>query len=63
MFVKALRVGLGQLIIFIDFITRPGKKQRPAEVQAQVNAAAKGLTLYQFHACPFCVKPAAPCVA
>ena len=56
MFVKALRVGLGQLIIFIDFITRPGKKQRPAEVQAQVNAAAKGLTLYQFHACPFCVK-------
>jgi glutaredoxin len=55
-FVKALRVGLGQLIIFIDFITRPGKKQRPAETQAQVNAAAKGLTLYQFHACPFCVK-------
>ncbi|MGS0544955.1 glutathione S-transferase N-terminal domain-containing protein [Pseudomonas parakoreensis] len=44
------------MIIFIDFITRPGKKQRPAEVQAQVNAAAKGLTLYQFHACPFCVK-------
>jgi hypothetical protein len=28
-FVKALRVGLGQLIIFIDFITRPGKKKRP----------------------------------
>ena len=56
MFVKALRVGLGQLIIFIDFITRPGKKQRPAEVQAKVNTAAKGLTLYQFHACPFCVK-------
>lgn len=56
MFVKALRVGLGQLIIFIDLITRPGKKQRPAEVQAQVNTAAKSLTLYQFHACPFCVK-------
>jgi glutaredoxin len=55
-FVKALRVGLGQLIIFIDFITRPGKKQRPAEAQAQVNSAAKDLTLYQFHACPFCVK-------
>jgi glutaredoxin len=54
--VKALRVGLGQLIIFIDFITRPGKKQRPAEAQAQVNQAARSLTLYQFHACPFCVK-------
>lgn len=56
MIVKALRVGLGQLIIFIDFITRPGKKQRPAEAQAQVDQAARSLTLYQFHACPFCVK-------
>ncbi|WP_431082056.1 glutathione S-transferase N-terminal domain-containing protein [Pseudomonas thivervalensis] len=56
MIVKALRVGLGQLIIFIDFITRPGKKKRPAEAQAQVDQAARSLTLYQFHACPFCVK-------
>ena len=56
MFVKALRVGLGQLIIFIDFLTRPGKQKRPAAAQAQVESAAKGLTLYQFHACPFCVK-------
>lgn len=56
MFVKALRVGLGQLIIFVDFLTRPGKKQRPAAAQAQVDAAARDLTLYQFHACPFCVK-------
>jgi len=54
--VKALRVGLGQLIIFIDFITRPGKKKRPADAQAQVDQAARSLTLYQFHACPFCVK-------
>ncbi|MCX9149565.1 MULTISPECIES: glutathione S-transferase N-terminal domain-containing protein [Pseudomonas] len=56
MFVKALRVGLGQIIIVGDFLTRPRKKQRTAEQQAQVNDAAKGLTLYQFHACPFCVK-------
>ncbi|MDU9036008.1 glutathione S-transferase N-terminal domain-containing protein [Pseudomonas corrugata] len=56
MIVKALRVGLGQLIIFIDFITRPGKKKRPADTQAQVDQAARSLTLYQFHACPFCVK-------
>jgi len=55
-FIKALRVGLGQLIIFIDFITRPGKKQRTAAAQAQVDASAKDLTLYQFNACPFCVK-------
>ncbi|NWA27832.1 glutathione S-transferase N-terminal domain-containing protein [Pseudomonas gingeri] len=56
MFVKALRVGLGQLIIFIDFLTRPGKQKRSTPDQAKVDAAAKDLTLYQFHACPFCVK-------
>jgi glutaredoxin len=55
-FVKALRVGLGQIIIFGDFITRPRKQQRPASAQALVDQAAKDLTLYQFHACPFCVK-------
>ncbi|WP_025127083.1 glutathione S-transferase N-terminal domain-containing protein [Pseudomonas sp. PH1b] len=56
MIVKALRVGLGQLIVFIDFITRPGKQKRPTAAQAQVEQDAKSLTLYQFHACPFCVK-------
>jgi glutaredoxin len=53
---KALRVGLGQLVIMADFVTRPGKKQRSTAAQAAVDASAKGLTLYQFHACPFCVK-------
>nr|WP_262377930.1 glutathione S-transferase N-terminal domain-containing protein [Pseudomonas lundensis] len=47
---------MGQLIIAGDFLTRPSKKQRPATAQAQVDQAAQGLTLYQFHACPFCVK-------
>lgn len=56
MFMKALRVGLGQLVLFIDFITRPGKKQRTPAAQAGVERSANDLTLYQFHACPFCVK-------
>lgn len=53
---KALRVGLGQLVIGIDFLTRPGRKKRDPQAQAAVDEAARGLTLYQFHACPFCVK-------
>ncbi|ORC60704.1 glutaredoxin [Pseudomonas floridensis] len=53
---KALRVGLGQLVIGIDLLTRPGKKKRGPEAQAAVDQAARSLTLYQFHACPFCVK-------
>ena len=56
MFMKALRVGLGQLVILIDFITRPSKKQRSPAAQTAVDESAKDLTLYQFHACPFCVK-------
>ena len=56
MLMKALRNGLGQVIVIGDLLTRPGKKKRSAEAQAEVNLAASGLSLYQFHACPFCVK-------
>ena len=56
MLLKALRIGLGQLVIFIDFITRPRKLKRAPEAQAAVERSAAGLALYQFHACPFCVK-------
>jgi glutaredoxin len=53
---KALRVGLGQLVILIDFLTRPAKKKRSPDAQTAVEQSAKDLTLYQFNACPFCVK-------
>lgn len=56
MIVKALRTGLGNLIIFIDFISRPRKMKRSPENQAAVEQAAAGLALYQFRACPFCVR-------
>ncbi len=56
MLIKALRVGLGQLIVFIDFITRPRKQKRTPEAQAQVAQATSGMALYQFQACPFCVR-------
>ena len=56
MIVKALRVGLGQLIVFGDWISRPAKRKRNPAAQAQVDQAARQLSLYQFHACPFCVK-------
>jgi len=55
-FIKALRIGLGQLVLLIDFLTRPAKKQRSPEAQAAVAESAQDLTLYQFHACPFCIK-------
>lgn len=56
MLVKALRVGLGQLIVFGDALTRPRPQQRSAQGQTAVNKEAAALSLYQFQACPFCVK-------
>lgn len=56
MIVKAIRNGLGSIIAGIDCLTRPAKKQRSAAAQAEVDAAASTLALYQFSACPFCIK-------
>jgi len=53
---KAFREGVGRLIVFISFITLPRKKKRSPEEQQQVNDAVKNLAMYQFYACPWCVK-------
>lgn len=56
MIVKAMRQGLGHLIILGDFLTRPKPLARSIEDQQAVDLATKNLSLYQFNACPFCVK-------
>jgi len=56
MLMKALRVGLGQVVVVGDLLTRGPKRKRSTEAQAAVDQQAEGLSLYQFHACPFCVK-------
>ncbi len=56
MLLKLLREGLGRLIVFINFITRPRAIQRSEAEQKRVEEQAKKLSLYQFYACPFCVK-------
>lgn len=44
------------MIVFADWATRPKQMERSDEDQATVEAKAKNLALYQFYACPFCVK-------
>ena len=56
MLVKLIREGLGRAIVFTSFITRPKPIQRSESSQALVNEACEKLSLYQFYACPFCVK-------
>jgi len=53
---KPVRWVLGQIIIFIDWITRPKPVQRADEVQAEINQQTKSMALYHFKMCPFCVK-------
>jgi len=56
MIVKAVREGLGRFIVLVNYLTRPTKIERPVRIQQEVDASAKTLSLYQFYACPFCVK-------
>ena len=56
MILKLIRWPLGQLILLIDFLTSPQAPERGEEEQARIDAQTKGMALYQFKACPFCVK-------
>ena len=53
---KPIRWILGQIIIFIDWATRPKPMQRSAEAQAEVDKQTEKMALYHFQMCPFCVK-------
>ena len=54
--IKAVRNGLGLVIVFFDWISRPKGVQRSEQAQAKAQEAMQGLSLYQFFACPFCTK-------
>jgi glutaredoxin len=53
---KLIRFIVGRIILLLDFLTRPSPVIRTREDQDSVDAAVTGLSLYQFKACPFCVK-------
>lgn len=56
MIFKLIRWPLGKLVLLVDFVTRPQPPQRDPALQASIDAATRGMALYQFEACPFCVK-------
>ena len=53
---KGARNGLGLIIVFFDWISRPKGIQRSETEQAKAQASMQGVSLYQFFACPFCTK-------
>ncbi|WP_261841336.1 glutathione S-transferase N-terminal domain-containing protein [Aliamphritea ceti] len=47
---------LGRIILLLNALTPPTKMQRSPEQQAQLDKQTANLSLYQYEACPFCVK-------
>jgi len=47
---------LGIIILSLDFLTRPKPMKRDKTKQEEINNLTKKMSLYQFKACPFCVK-------
>lgn len=53
---RLIRWPLGQIVIFIDWMTRPDIPLIPPQKQAELDASTADMKLYQFNQCPFCVK-------
>ncbi|MCE2570515.1 glutaredoxin family protein [Motilimonas eburnea] len=53
---KLIRWLLGRIILLVNALTPPKSLQRTPERQQQVDKQTQSLALYQFEACPFCVK-------
>jgi glutaredoxin len=51
-----IRALLGLLILFFDWVFTPRSIRRDALAQAAIDDQTGKLTLYQYRACPFCVK-------
>ena len=53
---KLIRWIIGRVILALDFLTRPKPIVRDKKDQEVVDVKTANMSLYQFNACPFCVK-------
>ncbi|MFT5482160.1 MAG: glutaredoxin [Halieaceae bacterium] len=51
-----IRLILGKLILLFNWLFIPSSVERDADLQAGVDQQTASLKLYQYEACPFCVK-------
>ena len=51
-----IRWFVGRVILLINFLFSPRSPQHSSELNAKLNDALLGMLLYQYPACPFCVK-------
>ena len=53
---RVIRLVLGKLILFFNWLFTPSGVKRNPTLQASIDEQTRQLTLYQYEACPFCVK-------
>jgi len=53
---RLLRWPLGQIVIFLDWFSRPQPPAHSPQHQEKLDAETSTLKLYQFKQCPFCVR-------
>ncbi len=53
---RIIRAVFGRIVIVADWLTRPKKTPRSEDDLANLARESSNLSLYQFYACPFCVK-------
>ncbi|KKO45838.1 glutaredoxin [Arsukibacterium ikkense] len=56
LFFRLVRLILTPFMLITEWLTTPKAINRSPEQLADVNAACQQLVLYQFSACPFCIK-------
>ena len=53
---KLIRWFVGKILLTLNWLTQPAKGLRPAERQNEVEKELQNYALYEFEACPFCVR-------
>jgi len=53
---KVFREGVGGLMAFVSYLTRPRKIKRDSLAQLEIDKQVQSMSVYQYFACPFCIK-------
>ena len=53
---KLIRYIVGKILLFLNSLTLPSPVKRDSEDQKRVETELKKYSLYQYAACPFCIK-------
>lgn len=55
-FFKVIHAIVGPILLGLDWLTSPKGIERTPEEQQRIDAQTRRLVMYQFFACPFCIK-------